>query len=186
MLRLLLGNLISLGGAVFLGASCLAKEKRTVYLCLFAESLLLAAAQLVFHMPAGAVALLVAAGRNLLVAFGRFGRWEAVLFSSLTLICGVLADLPAATGALADPRLFLNFLPVIAGVQLTIASYAAKSLRGVKYSILVNVLLWIVYSFYILDIVTALSNLAIFAIDLAALIDMTVRERKAAAGALEK
>lgn len=186
MLRLLLGNLISLGGAIALGASCFAKERRTVYFCLFTESLLLAVAQLVFSMPAGAVALLVAAGRNLLVAFDRFGRWEAVLFSLLTLVCGTLADLPAVVGVLTDPRLFLNFLPVLAGVQLTIASHAAKSLRGVKYSILLNVFLWIVYSFYILDLVTALSNVAIFAIDLAALADMRMRERKGARGRLGK
>lgn len=178
-MRLLLGNIVSLFGAVFLGASCFAKERRTVYLCLFAESLLLALAQLVFRMPAGAVALIVAAGRNLLVAFDRFGGWEAALFSVLTLVCGVLADTSAIAGAITDPRLFLNFLPVIAGVQLTVASYAAKSLRGVKYSILVNVFLWIVYSFYILDIVTALSNLAIFAVDLVALIDMKRREKRA-------
>lgn len=179
MTRLLLGNLISLCGAVFLGASCLAKEKRTAYFCLFAESVLLAAAQIVFRMPAGAVALTVSAGRNLLVAFDRFGRFEAILFSVLTAVCGILSDLTALGGIFETPVLFLNFLPVLAGVQLTVTSYAAKSLQGIRAGILANVFLWVVYSFYVLDFVSAVSNLAIFVVDITVLFDTAIRAKKA-------
>ncbi len=186
MYRLLFGNLLSLFGAVFLGASCFAKEKRSVYLCLFAESLLLAAAQTVFSMPAGAVALLVAAGRNLLAAFNRFGEREAVLFSVLTLLFGCLADRSAIVGAFGDPRLLLHFLPVVAGVQLTLASSLCKSLRGIKRAVLFNIFLWIAYSFYILDVVTAFSDLAIFVIDLLALREQKRSEKKSVADTVGK
>ena len=59
-------------------------------------------------------------------------------------------------------------------------------LRGIKGAVLFNIFLWIAYSFYILDVVTAFSDLAIFVIDLLALREQKRSEKKSVADTVGK
>lgn len=165
-MRFLLGNMISLGAAAFLIASCLAHDRRRVYACLCGESLFLAVAQAVLGMPAGAAVQLIAVLRNALLAFSRFGRGEAIFFSLLTLVCGVAADLSALTALLGDVRFLLRLLPIAAGIQLTLGAYFSRTLRGAKLAVLCNAFLWLVYAIYASDVVTALSGACVLVLDL--------------------
>lgn len=138
---------------------------------------MLAAAQAVFSKPIGVAVQLVAAGRNLLVARGRFGGREAALFSFLTLLFGLFADPALFRGDAHMPYLILNILPVLAGIQLTLTSCFCRTLRGARLGVLSNAVIWTVYSVYVRDLVTAVSGACILTLNVCAFLGKRLKNR---------
>ena len=69
MSNIIIGNLLSLLGAIFLSASCIAKTKKGVVILQLFQCAFMAAAQIVFGKGAGAVSMAVAGVRNILIFF---------------------------------------------------------------------------------------------------------------------
>lgn len=172
---ILIGNGVSLAAAGFMAASCLVKSKRDVFLCQFSECLLLAAASVFFGSLAGTAVLALSALRNLLVAAGKYPKALMYLFLFLTLLLGVLVNTKG----------FIGLLPVAATVEYTVCCYYLKGLKATRYSIFVNVAIWVVYSFLIFDLATALTDSAVLVVDAAAIVKLhrSDRAKKNAAAA---
>lgn len=146
--KIIIGNLISLSAAVFLFAGSISKKARRVYLFGVFECILLFVAQLFFGQGAAAISLLIAAFRNLLLVLRKYTRpWLLLVFFS-TLILGVLFN----TGGI------VGFLPLFATLIFTVTSYKARGFLNVKLSLLLNLLLWCIYSFLILDLSSTVIN----------------------------
>lgn len=167
--NIILGNLISLVAACFMAASCLARDNRRVFFCQFMECTILAASSVVFGSLSGAFTLTLSALRNLIVSRGKLTRPLMILFLLAAVVGGLLVNTRGAVG----------LLPVIATAQYTVCSYCIRSVKGTKYSIFVNVLFWVVYSFLILDFSTGISDSVILCIDGAAILRMHREEQQA-------
>jgi hypothetical protein len=145
---LIIGNILSFIAALFTLASCLTKKRDNVFYFQFMECSVLAVASYFFGAYAGITTLVISAVRNLTVAREKYNFAGMVIFTILVII----------SGAAANNRGFVGLLPVIATVQYTVCSYLIEGIKGTKYSIAVNVFMWIVYSFAILDISTGVSG----------------------------
>ena len=166
--NILLGNLISLAAACFMAASCISGDNRRVFFYQFMECAILAVSSVVFGSLSGALTMALSAARNLITSLGKLTR-SLTLFFFLASTVG---------GLLINTRGIVGLLPVIATAEYTICSYCIRSVRGTKYSIFVNVLFWVVYSFLILDFSTAISDSVILCIDGAAIFRMHRAERR--------
>ena len=166
--NIILGNLISLAAACFMAASCLAKDNRRVFFYQFMECAILAVSSVVFGSLSGALTMALSAARKLITSRGRLTR-PLTLFFFLTAVVG---------GLMINTRGAVGLLPVIATAEYTICSYRIRSVKGTKYSIFVNVLFWVVYSFLILDFSTAISDSVILCIDGAAIFRMHRAEQR--------
>lgn len=149
--RIFIGNLISLAASMALTAGCLMKEPKKVYVMQVAENLILVVSSAVFGSWSGISTLLISTVRNVLLVKGRFDRRMMVLFSVLVAGCGMWVNNRGPIG----------LLPVFATVVLTICNYYAKDIRAIKWSLFVNIVLWAVYFFAIMDIVSGVTQVAV-------------------------
>ncbi len=159
MENIILGNIISFIGSIFLFASCLAKTRRRVHFFQLIQCTVLAVAQLVFGSGAGVVSMAVAAIRNLLICFGIYGFLPMIVLVSFTVVFGTALNTSGLIG----------FLPVAAGVFYSIVSYSAKSIRMLKSGLAVLLFIWVIYSALILDVFGMLSNTSALVLDLVAI-----------------
>ena len=143
-----LGNILSLVGAIFLSSSCIVKTKRGVVILQLFQCMFMAAAQIVFGKGAGAVSMLVAGVRNVLIFFDKFGGFMAVVLSLITLALGLYLN----SGGL------IGLIPTLVGVVYTIALYIIKDVRRLKVALCILLYGWIVYSGLIFDIFGMISN----------------------------
>ena len=148
MSNIIIGNLLSLLGAIFLSASCIAKTKKGVVILQLFQCAFMAAAQIVFGKGAGAVSMAVAGVRNILIFFDKFGLFFAVLLSLVTLILGLALNSGGVIG----------LIPTAVGVIYTAALYAIKDVYRLKIALCILLYGWIVYSGLIFDIFGMISN----------------------------
>lgn len=166
---LLIGNLISLIGAVFMAISCVAKEKKQVFFHQFLSSAVLTVSSVILNSFSGAVSMALCALRNLIVARGKYTKPVMWFFCISAVVLGLAAN----------TRGLLGVVPVLSTVQYTLGIYYASTERAVKYNIMANVTAWMVYSFLILDISTAVSEAVMLIICIEELLRMD-RKPKAA------
>lgn len=168
---LIIGNILSFGAAMFTAASCCVKDRRKVFLFQFMECAVLAAASFFFGAYAGITALVLSGARNLLIAANRFDRRLMWVFLALI----------AAAGLLTNNRGLVGLMPVAATLEYTVCCHYVTGVKATRVSILVNALIWMVYSALILDISTAISNLIVSLVDIAAILKLAREERQEAA-----
>ena len=168
-MNILIGNLISLVAACFLAASCISRNNRRVFAFQCMESLTVAVSSLFFASYAASVSMLLSALRNWLVSREKYTRPVMLFF----LIVGVIL------GVAINVRGWLGLVPVIATAQYTLCCFYVKGVLTTKYSIAVNLLMWVVYSFLILDFSTAISNAIVLILDIGVIVKMH-KERKTA------
>lgn len=148
MQHILLGNFISFIGSCFMAGSCIVKDRSRVFFFQFIASGFMTASCLVLQAYTGAVSMLLCTVRNLLVSRGKYSRRTMLVFCVLSVALG----LPANTRGL------LGLLPIAATVQYTACSYYAATIKAVRWSVLVNVLLWTLYNLAVWDFSSAVSN----------------------------
>ena len=149
-MNILLGNLISLVGSVFLCASCVAKTKRRVVLLQLCQCAVLTVAQIVFGKGAGAVSMSMAGVRNLIIASGHYNFVVMLVIFALTLGLGLHFNTAG----------YLGLIPVGVGLMYTVALYFARSVRVLKIWLSVLLFCWIIYSAMIFDLFGTISNTA--------------------------
>lgn len=148
--RLVLGNIISLVGSLFLFFSCIAKTKKRIALFQLLQCIVLTVSQIVFNKGGGAVSMAAAGLRNLLIASGHYGLIPMLILAALTLILGIYLNTSGLIG----------LMPVGIGVFYTVSLYRAKDAIAVKIALSVLLFVWIVYSALIGDIFGTISNTA--------------------------
>ncbi|MBQ8720468.1 MAG: YgjV family protein [Clostridia bacterium] len=148
MNNIVLGNIISFIGAIFLFGSCIVKTKKRVHFFQLLQCAVFTVSQLVFGRGAGAVSMSVAGVRNLLICFDLYGRAAMLILVSVTAFLGFYFNSAGIVG----------LLPVAAGIFYSVVSYSAKSIRTLKAGLAVLLLVWTVYSALIFDIFGMISN----------------------------
>lgn len=161
-MNILIGNLVALAAACFLAASCISRNNRRVFAYQCMESLTVAVSSLFFMAYAASVSMLLSALRNWLVSRGRYPKPVMLAFLAVGLVLGCAINV----------RGWLGLVPVIATAQYTLCCYYVKGVLATKYSIAANLLMWVVYSFMILDFSTAISNAVVLVLDIGVIIRM--------------
>lgn len=140
--NLLIGNCISLAAAFFTARSCWAKDRWHIYFYQVIQCLLLAVASIFFNSYAGIVSLLGCALRNYLAATERLDR-------KMMLLCLLLVLVP---GLVLNNRGYVGGIVIAANVLYTLGMYLAKSELAIKSNMILNLILWIIYEFLIIDL----------------------------------
>lgn len=148
MQRILIGNLISLIAACFLAYSCVAKDRRRVFFHQFIASMIMVVSSVVLNSFSGAVSMFLCGIRNLMVSREKYTKGAMWFFCASAVVLGLWVN----------TRGLLGTVPVLATVQYTMCSYYATTMKGTRYSLMVNVALWLGYSLVIWDFCSALSN----------------------------
>lgn len=159
---ILIGNLISFIAACFMMSSCLSKDRTKVFHLQFIQCVLLSIASWFFSSYSGIVANVISGIRNLIVSKDKFTKKMVFIFLLLSVIFGTLFNNRGVIGC----------LPMIANIQFALCCYLFPTVLATKYSIWVNVLIWIVYSFYVSDYATAISDTIILFINTISIIKL--------------
>ena len=167
MNRILIGNLLSACASGCLAASCVVNDKRRAYFFQMMESLLLTISACFFGVWSSMSTQLVSTVRNGLVMKEKFT-------TRLMIVCTVLTTV---IGVAVNNRGLIGLIPVAATVQLTLCNYFVRSLRGVKISFLINVILWTIYSYCILDIAYGTASAVIAVLTVISLIRLVRKEK---------
>ena len=167
MNRILLGNLISFLASLALTAGCLMKDPKKVYAMQVAENLILVASSVCFGSWSGISTLLVSTARNILLVKGRFNKRMMYLFIALVTVCGLVVNNKGLIGV----------LHVLATVILTMCNYYAKEILAIKWSLVVNLVLWALYFFMILDVISGCTQVVIIAVTLVSIYRMRLEAR---------
>lgn len=165
-MNVFIGNIISFIAAFFMVASCITRKRSNVFYLQFMQCMLLSVSSYFLGSYAGIVACVVSALRSLVVAKGYFSKQIMQLFLIVSLVLGVLVN----------NRGFLGLLPMIANVQFAVCCYMFTSVKGTKYSIWFNLILWIIYSFMILDFSTAICDCVVFIVNTVTIIKLLKEE----------
>ena len=141
---LLFGNIVSFAAACFTVASAWSRDRRRIYLYQAGQCLLLAFANILFGSVSGVTTFALCTARNLLLAYDRFTPRRCWFFVSAVALLGLFANNRGAVG----------LIPVVTTALYTVVCLYAKRTRDIKLNLIVNLLLWAVYDFFILDLVS--------------------------------
>ena len=141
---LLFGNIVSFAAACFTLASAWSRDRRRIYLYQAGQCLLLAFANILFGSVSGVTTFALCTARNLLLAYDRFTPRRCWFFVSAVALLGLYANNRGAVG----------LIPVVTTALYTVVCLYAKRTRDIKLNLVVNLLLWAVYDFFILDLVS--------------------------------
>ena len=168
MNRIILGNLISFLASIALTAGCLMKDPKKVYVMQVTENLILVVSSACFASWSGISTLLVSTVRNILLVKGTFDKRMMYLFMVLVTGCGLAVN----------NKELIGLLPVLATVILTVCNYYAKEILAIKWSLFVNIMLWAVYFFAILDVISGITQIVIAAVTLASIVQLHIEKKQ--------
>jgi len=144
MSNLVIGNIISFIAAIFMMYSTIINDREKVFFYQFLNCVFLVIASWFFSSYSGMLMLGISAIRNHLVSKDKFTKNTMILFVVISVVFGIYVN----------NRGLIGLISIIATVQYTICSYYIRSEQNTRYSIWVNVFLWVIYSLLILDIST--------------------------------
>ncbi len=145
---IIIGNIISFIANIFTLLSGITNNRKMVFAFQFIHCTLLSLASFFLNSYSGVTILLICALRNGITALDIFSKNMMYLFSALTVIIGIISN----------NRGFIGLLPVIATLIFTISIYYSKTIVSVKLNLFFNGVLWVIYSLFIQDYPTALSD----------------------------
>lgn len=154
---LIIGNLLSFIGMVFLGISCLKNKKEEIIFFQIFDCVFEALANIVLGGFSGAAVMLTSAFRNVLVYSGKITN---------ALIFFIMAAM-VVLGLSFNNHGWIGTFPVIANLEYTaFLCYGGCSPLKIKIALAVNVFIWAVYDFTILAIPAFTTDIIIFIITL--------------------
>lgn len=152
--NLLIANLISFIAAIFTTKSSLAKDTWHIYFYQVLQCIFLSIASVFFNSYAGIITLAVCALRNYLLAVDKFNHKWFIATLLLLLIPGILIN----------NRGYIGYIVIAANLIYTVGTYFCKKELTIKINIAVDLLMWIIYEFLILDIPSLVADsIALFA-----------------------
>lgn len=144
MKMIIIGNMISFVAACFTISSSYAKTNYQTYIQQSIQCFLLAIASIFFHSYSGLATLLLCSIRNYIVAIDKFNKTLCILFLISLGLIGILVNNLGVVG----------LIPVFATLIYTIGSLILNDEILVKLHVILNLFLWAVYDFFILDIMS--------------------------------
>ena len=168
--ELIVGNVISVVAAGFLGLSCWSKNPKRVFIYQLAENLIYSVSSIVFGSYSAAVSTLLSAVRSLLIVRGCYTKRWMYFFAASTAVFGLITNSKGLIG----------LLPVIATVQFTYGSYRFTDIKGIKWMFIINLILWDVYAVWIKDVSSAVAWAITLAVTVVSLAKICAKENAAA------
>ncbi len=159
MSYIVIGNIISFIAAVFLAISCIVKDRKQIFILQFMNCAVLAVASYFFGSYAAISTLVLCCIRNIFIMRDRYTRPAMTVLVVLVIIAGLFTN----------NRGIIGLLPVVATVEYTMCCHFITDVGKTRISILVNELIWVVYSFFVMDISTALTDIIVIIVDIAAI-----------------
>ena len=141
--NLLLGNAVSLGAACFTFASSWSRDRKLIYLFQAGQCLLAGVANIFFCSLSGVTTFALCTLRNVLLAYDRLTKP----------LCWFLVLLVSLLGIASNNRGLIGLLPVVTTAVYSVACLYVRRIRAVKLNIFVNLALWAIYDFFIMDFV---------------------------------
>ena len=168
MNRIIIGNMISFLASIALTAGCLMKDPKKVYGMQVTENVILIVSSACFGSWSGISTLLVSTVRNILLVKGMFDKRMMYLFMILVTGCGLAVNNKGLIG----------LLPVLATVILTVCNYYAREIMAIKWSLFINIVLWAIYFFAILDVVAGITQVVIAVVTIASIFQLRLERRR--------
>lgn len=168
MNRIIIGNMISFLASIALTAGCLMKDPKKVYGMQVTENVILIVSSACFGSWSGISTLLVSTVRNILLVKGMFDKRMMYLFMILVTGCGLAVNNKGLIG----------LLPVLATVILTVCNYYAREIMAIKWSLFINIVLWAIYFFAILDVVSGITQVVIAVVTIASIFQLRLERRR--------
>ena len=160
--------MISFLASIALTAGCLMKDPKKVYGMQVTENVILIVSSACFGSWSGISTLLVSTVRNILLVKGMFDKRMMYLFMILVTGCGLAVNNKGLIG----------LLPVFATVILTVCNYYAREIMAIKWSLFINIVLWAIYFFAILDVVSGITQVVIAVVTIASIFQLRLERRR--------
>ena len=156
MNNILIGNIISFTGAVFLAVSCVVKSRKQIFVLQFLNCAVLAVASYFFNAYATITTLIICCIRNIFIMRDKFTKPVLAFIIVSVVILGLLSN----------NRGLIGLMPVAATVEYTTCCYFIRDVRKTRVSILINEIIWVTYSLLVSDFSTAISDSAVIVVDI--------------------
>lgn len=141
MTYLIIGNILSSIGVVFLTISSVVQDKRSTVFYQIFDCFFCTLSNIALGGFSGAVVTLAALIRNVLVYFGKNTHLTTVIIASIMTIIG----------ALVNQHGFIGWLPIIASIQYTLwLGWGFTSNKSIKLALAINLIIWIIYDWIIM------------------------------------
>ena len=160
--------MISFLASIALTAGCLMKDPKKVYGMQVTENVILIVSSACFGSWSGISTLLVSTVRNILLVKGMFDKRMMYLFMILVTGCGLAVNNKGLIG----------LLPVFATPMLTVCNYYAREIMAIKWSLFINIVLWAIYFFAILDVVSGITQVVIAVVTIASIFQLRLERRR--------
>ena len=144
------------------------KDPKKVYGMQVTENVILIVSSACFGSWSGISTLLVSTVRNILLVKGMFDKRMMYLFMILVTGCGLAVNNKGLIG----------LLPVLATVILTVCNYYAREIMAIKWSLFINIVLWAIYFFAILDVVSGITQVVIAVVTIASIFQLRLERRR--------
>ncbi len=146
--QLIIGNCISVVAVYFTARSSWSKDTWHIYFYQVLQCLTLAVASFFFNSYTGIISLVICAFRNYLAAIGKLDKkWTLICLSLLVLL-----------GIAVNNRGYVGLLLVATNVIYTVGMYLARKELAIKLNIILNLILWMIYEVFIMDIPSVFSD----------------------------
>ena len=141
-------------GALFLFLSSISKTKKETFVCQIFDTVFNTIANLLFKGYSGVITNLISLIRNILVFKNCINKWIQIILIILLFIIG----------SITNNRGLIGYFPIIASIEYTLIACRVKStIKLVKISLFINVILWGIYDLVIgaypmliIDIITSI------------------------------
>ena len=165
-LNIVIGNLISLIGGIFIILSMWVNDEKKAYLYQFLNAFLLTISSVFFFSWTGVVTMAIAASRNAMVYNDKLTRRWTYFFIVVSVVLGLIVN----------NRGIIGLLPVIAIVEITICNFRLKSIKYIKIGFIVNSVFYIIYFLAIWDFASAAIECITISVGLISLFRLILKE----------
>lgn len=142
MSNLVIANCISAVSAMFTCLSCYSKDRARIYYYQVGQCVALAIANIFFNSYAGIITLIICAVRNFLLGKDIYNKYICVSLAAGMLIFGAILNNNGGIG----------WIVIAANVIYTLGAYFAKNELTIKLNIILDLVLWMIYEMFIIDI----------------------------------
>lgn len=142
--NIIVGNLISLVAGIFVLLSLWVNDDKRVYGYQILNAFILIIASFFFNSYVGVIIMAMVTIRLVMVYKDRYTINWAIFFAILAIVIGF------AVNNLG----WIGLIPIIATVQITVCNYLCKDIKWIKLSFIVNEAFYIVYFWFVFDIMS--------------------------------
>lgn len=142
MNNLLIANCISAVSAMFTCLSCYSKDRARIYYYQVGQCVALAIANIFFNSYAGIITLVICALRNFLLGKNIYNKYICVSLAAGMLIFGAILNNNGAVG----------WIVIAANFIYTLGAYFAKNELTIKLNMILDLVLWMIYEVFIIDV----------------------------------